>query len=132
MTTNDELAAAVTLKDPVDGQWYGFIPRTQLFGSTAAALHYNCLSRVIASLACRVLKIPCVGYYDDFGLILPECLIKDVLGIFTSFNKALMIISKDKKSEYGALLEFLGLTISLRGNGSPIMASLSLSQEKIL
>ena len=58
VTTNDELAAAVTLKGPVDGQRYGFIPHTQLFGSTAAALHYNCLSRVIASLACRVLEIP--------------------------------------------------------------------------
>ena len=131
VTTKDELAAVVTLKDLVGGQWYGFIPRTQLFGSTAAVLHYNCLSRVIASLACRILKIPCVGYYDDFGIILPECLIKDGLGIFTSFNKALMIILKDSKSEFGALLEFLGLAISFRNDGSPTLASLSLSQEKI-
>ena len=56
VTTKDELAAVVTLKDLVDGKWCGFIPRTQLFGSTAAVLHYNCLSRVIASLACRILK----------------------------------------------------------------------------
>ena len=62
VATKDELAAAVTLKGPVGGEWYGFIPHTQLLGSTAAALHYNCLSRVIASLACRVLKIPRVGY----------------------------------------------------------------------
>ena len=131
VTTEDELAAVVTLKDLVDGQWYGFIPRTQLFGSTAAVLHYNCLSRVIASLACRILKIPCVGYYDDFGLILPECLVKDGLGIFTSFNRALLIILKDSKSEFGTLLEFLGLTISFRNDGSPTLASLSLSHEKI-
>ena len=129
-TTEDELAAAVTLKNPAGGQWYGFVPHTQLFGSTAAALHYNCLSRVVASLACRVLKIPCVGYYDDFGLISPECLIKDALGIFTSFNKALLIILKDSKSEFGTLLEFLGLTISFRNDGSPVLASLSLSPEK--
>ena len=32
VTTKDELAAAVTLKDPVGGEWYGFIPHTQLFG----------------------------------------------------------------------------------------------------
>ena len=131
VTTKDELAAAVTLKDPVDGQWYGFIPRTQLFGSTAAALHYNCLSRVIASLACRMLKIPCVGYYDDFGIILPGRLVKDGLGIFASFNQALMIISKDSKSEFGILLEFLGLAISFRNDGSSTLASLSLPPEKI-
>ena len=131
VATKDELAAVVTLKDLVDGRWYGFIPRTQLFGSTAAVLHYNCLSRVIASLACRILKIPCVGYYDDFGIILPECLVKDGLSVFTSFNKALRIILKDSKSEFGTLLEFLGLTISFWNDGSPTLASLSLSQEKI-
>ena len=32
VTTNDEPAAVVTLRHPVDGEWYGFIPRTQLFG----------------------------------------------------------------------------------------------------
>ena len=130
VTTKDELAAAVTLKDLAGGKWYGFIPRTQLFGSAAAALRYNCLSRVIASLACRILEIPCVGYYDDFGVILPECLVKDGLAVFTSFNKALMIISKDSKSEYGTLLEFLGLTISFRNDGSPTLASLSLPRKK--
>ena len=52
--TKDELAAVVTLKDPVGGEWYGFIPHTQPFGSTASAIRYNCLSRVIASLARRV------------------------------------------------------------------------------
>ena len=116
VTTNDELAAVVTLKDPIDGRRYGFIPHTQLFGSTAAALHYHCLSRVIASLACRVLEIPYVRCYGDFGPILPKCLIKDALGVFASFNKALMIILKDSKSEYGALLEFLGLAISFRND----------------
>ena len=131
VTTQDELTAVVTLKDLVDGRWYGFIPRTQLFGSTAAVLHYNCLSRIIASLACRILKIPCVGYYDDFGIILPECLVRDGLGFFTSFNRALLIILKDSKSEFGTLLEFLGLTISFRNDGSPTLASLSLSQEKV-
>ena len=123
VTTNDELAAAATLKRPVDGEWYGFIPHTQLFGSTAAVLHYNCLSRVIASLTCRALKIPRIGYYDDFGIILPECSIKDALDIFTSFNKVLLIILKGNKSEYGALLEFLGLLISFRNDGGPILAS---------
>ena len=103
-TTRDELAAAVTLRHPLDGGRRGFIPRTRLFGSTAAALHYNCLSRIIASPTCRTLKIPRIGYYDDLGIISPECLIKDALGVFASFNKALSVISKALTT--GALPEF--------------------------
>ena len=43
-----------------------------------------------------------------------------------------MIILKDSKSEYGALIEFLGLAMSFRTDEGPILASLSLWQEKIL
>ena len=42
-----------------------------------------------------------------------------------------MIILNDSKSEFGTLLEFLGLTISFRNDGSSTLASLSLSPEKI-
>ena len=71
-TTRDELAAAVTLRHPVDGMWYGFIPHTRLFGPTAAVLRYNCLLMVIASMTCRVVRIPCVGYYGDFVWCYPN------------------------------------------------------------
>ena len=98
----NEPGAVVTLRNPSDGLLYGLIPRSQLFGSAAAVLHYDCLSRVIASLTRSALKIPCVGYYDDFGIVLPECSIKTALNVFASFNKALFIIPKEKKSEFGA------------------------------
>ena len=104
---------------------------TQLSGSTAAALHYKCLSRVTASLTCRVLKIPRIGYYGDFGIILPESLMKNAFGVFASFNKALIIISKEKKSGYGALTEFLGMVIRFRNDGGSVLASLPLAEEKI-
>ena len=42
-----------------------------------------------ASLACRELKIPRAGYYDDFGMVAPECLVELSLHISTSFNKAI-------------------------------------------
>ena len=72
VATKDELTAAISLRNPVDGLRYGFLPHTQLCGSTAAVFHYVCLSRVIASVACRALKTPREGYYDDFGMVLPE------------------------------------------------------------
>ena len=85
-TTEDELTAVVTSRHPVGGMRYGFIPHTQPFGSTAAVLHYICLSRVIASLTCRALKVPCIGYYDDFGMVLPECLAEMALDVPASLN----------------------------------------------
>ena len=32
---------------------------------------YSRLSRIVAALAARFLKIPILGYLDDFGLIAP-------------------------------------------------------------
>ena len=69
------LVAAVTLPCPRDGRRYDFIPRTQLFGSAAAVPFYNCLSRVVASPACRYLIIPCIGFRDDFGIVAPKALL---------------------------------------------------------
>ena len=62
------MAAIVTLSHPTDGPRYGFSPRAQVFGAAAAAPHYNCVSRVIGSLACRISKIPCVGFWGILAL----------------------------------------------------------------
>ena len=50
----------------------GFVPQTRLFGSTAAALRYNTVSHVVATLTARWLKIPFLGYYDDSGTVAAE------------------------------------------------------------
>ena len=57
----DELAAVVTLKDPPDVLRYRFVLKSQLYESSVAVLHYDSLSRAIASLACRFLKIHFIG-----------------------------------------------------------------------
>ena len=89
------------MKNPADGSWYGFMPRTLLFGSTAAVLHYNCLSRVIAPLACRAHKIPRKGYYGDFGMVVPESFVGLALHTFTGFNEALLTILKERNRNLG-------------------------------
>ena len=38
----------------------------------AAVLHYNTVSRVMATQAVRWLKIPRLGYSDDFGIVATE------------------------------------------------------------
>ena len=63
---------------------------------------------VIASLDCRALKIPSIGWRDDFGMVVPGCLIELAPHTFAGFNKALLIILKEKKSEFGTFLESPG------------------------
>ena len=127
----DELTAVATLQSPEDEKCYGFIPKTQLFGSAAAVLRYNCLSRVIASLACRVLKLPCVGYCGDFAIAAPRILINEALEASTKLNDLLLIILKKKKSEAGRVLEFLWITIHFAISYGEAIASLQLSKSRI-
>ena len=105
------------------------ILRAQLFGPAAAVLHNNCFSRAIASLARRVLKIRCIGYYDDFGIVAPGCLIGQALGAFAELNEALLVALRDRESEPGPFLEFSGLAVSFRGDGGDVVASLALPEE---
>ena len=78
-----------------------------------------------------MLQIPCIGRYDDFGVILSERLVETALDVFASFNEALLIVLKEKKPENGARLEPRGLVISFRNDGCPVIAGLSLAEEKI-
>ena len=126
---SDRKMAAVTLKCPLDGNYYCFLTCTQLFGSVSAVLQYNCLSRIIATLAVRLLKIPVMGYYDDFGLITPESLTGEALEYFCELNRLLGFSMKRKKTLWGAILEFLGIVADFTPTpeGPPI---LRLSEER--
>ena len=68
----DGKSAAASLQNPMDWMAYGFAPRTQLSGPTAAALRCNGFSRAVASQAYAYQKIPRIGYYDDFGIVAPK------------------------------------------------------------
>lgn len=101
--------ATLALRNPDDGVWYGFRPRTLMFGSTAAVLHYNCLSRVIASLACRLLLLPAVGYFGDFGFITAADGADEAFASFAEFFTLLGMELKVEKSPIGNFNSFLGL-----------------------
>ena len=126
-----KMLAVVTLKEPDTGEMRGFIPQTQLFGATAAVLHYNTVSRVMASLAARWLKIPCMGYFDDFGIITTERAIREALDAFTKMNHILGFELKIEKSDWGTVLEFLGVTITFYVVSSGCEAQLSISSERV-
>ena len=101
--------AAVALQSPVDGNWYSFTPRALMFGSVASVLHYTCLSRIIASLACRLLGIPMVGYIDDFGALCRTELLAEARVAFRILCNAIGVELKSSKADAGNSITFLGL-----------------------
>ena len=62
-----ELPVVVSARNPDDQLLYALIPRTQLFDAAAAGLHYNGLSRVLATRACRWLKFLMCGILRRLG-----------------------------------------------------------------
>ena len=69
MLPEDDLTFVAVLRNLVDAKWCGFIPKAPLFGSTAPALRRNYISRIMASFACRISRIPRPGNYGDLDKI---------------------------------------------------------------
>ena len=120
--------AAASLRGPQTGKTRGSIPQTQSFGATAAALHYNTLSRAAATIAARWVKIVRMGYFDDFGAIAAESCQGEALKAFAILNEILGFDSKVGQSEWGRALEFPGATASFLFAGGKCLAKLSLSR----
>ena len=91
---SDTRHAVIALWGPKSKKMFGFRPRTLLFGSTAAVIHYNCLSRIIASLACRILLLPTIGYFGDFGFFVNAQDAPMAMGNFTELFEILGLTLK--------------------------------------
>ena len=72
MAPEHQRPAMVAPRDPLTSAWVAFRPKALLFGSTSAVLHYNCFSRLLSVMANRIFGIPIIGYFDDFGPLVPE------------------------------------------------------------
>ena len=93
--------ATVAFRDPQSGDWIAIPSSTRLFGSATTAPQYNFHSKIIAPLASRILTIPAMGRFDDFGLPTPLPLSEDVLLTFTERNKISGFEITLSKSEWG-------------------------------
>ena len=113
------------------GEDKGFFFRTLFFGATAAALHYSTLSQVRSTVAVRWLKIPRVGYFNDFGMITAESRIQDALIAFTVLNQMLGRNLGEAKSEWGIRVDFLGVTVAFATVRNKCEAQLSSSRDRI-
>ena len=80
-------AAIVAPSNRADRELCGFIPRTQHFGPTAAALHHNRFPRNAAFLARFFLYLPRFGFFGDFSVIAQLKIASEVLLAFTGLNE---------------------------------------------
>ena len=62
---DDQRNAIVALRRPTARKWRGSAAPTLIFGSVAAVLRYNVMSRIPASLTNRCLGMPLVAYFGD-------------------------------------------------------------------
>ena len=83
-------------------------PETQLFGATATVLHYDAVSRAIATVAARWLKLPFLGPFGDFGIVATESAMQAAIRAFAAMNGILGFGLKVTKSEWGTRIQFLG------------------------
>ena len=65
------------IRKPSGREFHGLVPRTRVYEPAAASLRHNSFSGVVASLGCRELTLPCVGYLDDFATLAQRELISD-------------------------------------------------------
>ena len=121
----DELSTVSTIQHPGNQLCYSVTPEAQLCGPKGAAPRYNRPSGVIASLACRFSKMPCIGYYDDFGVVVLNPLVHSAFATFANFGGCLDIIL----GLYGSCLEFLVAAIFKR-DLSDTLARMSLLRKR--
>ena len=93
---------------PHSRKWFGFVSRTQMFGSVAAALRYNAMSGICAEIASRLLGIPLVNYFDDFAALLRAGLADRARLMFSRFRETLGFQLKPRNSLCGGSITFLG------------------------
>ena len=118
LEADDQAAAIAALRRPSGNRWYGFATRALIFGSVAAVIHYNVISRILTALVNRYLGIPPAGYIDDFASIAPVAMGRAAMYDFARLSRAMAFELNDQKSALlneVAFLALLGASPSTRG-----------------
>ena len=122
--------AMVALRNPETGEWVAFPPKALLFGAVAAVLHYNCFSRLLSVIFNKIFGIPLIGYFDDFGALVPSKLAPLALKTFERFCDILGIQLKVSKTECSNSLVFLGMKGTFPKPTNGMLLHIELPREK--
>ena len=82
-----------------------------MFGTIAAVLRYNLCPHMLSELACKILGLPIVCYFGDFGALTPASLGAHALDVFARFCAISGIRPKVEKYCVGARITCLGLGV---------------------
>ena len=96
----------VGLRHPISGQRFAFGPMVLLFGAASEVIRYNFFAMAISVLANKILGLPVLNYFDDFGALVPDIIKEIGLGAFTWFTSELGALAEDGKSEVSRMLVF--------------------------
>ena len=88
-------------------------PNAPFFGSPAAAPLYTCRTRVKASLAARISKIPRMGYFGELGFVVSVDVTEGALLACAELKEILGFALKLSNPGRGQILELLGLIFDL-------------------
>ena len=113
----------VAIRSPGDSKWYGFAPRTLLFGAAAAVHHYNCFSRTIAVIINRLFGLPLVNYFDALGSMIPTSLSDTGLRLLLALCALFGVILEGRMTDIGLQIVFLGLLGLFPGPGTDMILS---------
>ena len=129
---SDQQYLPIVIRCAGNEKFYAIPPNTQLFGSTGSVLRYNAFSRLIVTIFARVFGIPTIGYYDDFGLLVPAGLGECAMAAVTETRALLWVILKGEKGPIWAPNTFLGLNGIFTNRENKFSLTISLTPDKSL
>ena len=97
------------LRNPISCPWYAYAPRVLLAGAVPSVIHYNCFARIFSVLATRISGAPVFNYFDDFGPLVPDLIMKAGLRGFLGVAAVSGALMKGDKSQVDRALTFLGI-----------------------
>ena len=96
-------------KSPHEQKLYGHVRYFLMFGSGDAVAHSDIPSRTLTDLINKICAMPLVGYFSDFGGIIPIGISEEALGASQELRAILRIDRKIEKPKWGLWAQFLGL-----------------------
>ena len=77
------------------------------------------------------LRIPCIGYYDDLCIAVPKAPAVRPTRAYAKFDDRLFLVPGENKSGAESVQEFSVVSISFLYECEEVVASLSLSKERV-
>ena len=113
LAEKDEKFSVICIKNPGDGQTYGYVCKTLPFGAVGSVLHFNRFARFVKRMLVE-LKVMAANYFDDYPVISLKALASNTEQTVRYAMKLLGIqTSEDKELPFEQKSDLLGVTLDL-------------------